>query len=59
MIEPIPKSIAAKPVRDVAIPWATEDTNNIQKSPIGGRFELKQNMMQRLHVNGQFTMLPH
>ncbi|KAH0735035.1 hypothetical protein KY285_010742 [Solanum tuberosum] len=46
-------------VRDVAIPCPTNVTSCIQKPEAGGRFELKQSMVQLLHANGQFTGLPH
>lgn len=59
LLEEVPVNMAARPVRDVAIPRATNVTNTIQKSPSGGKFELKQNMVQLLHTNGQVTGLPH
>ncbi|KAK4721515.1 hypothetical protein R3W88_011748 [Solanum pinnatisectum] len=42
-------------VRDVAIPHITSVTSCIQKLEAGGRFELKQSMVQLLPTNGQFT----
>jgi len=46
-------------VRDVAIPQTTNVASSIQKPAAGGRFELKQNMVQLLHTNGKFTGLSH
>lgn len=51
--------IPTRPVRDVAIPLTANLASSIRKHPPGGRFELKQNMVQILHANGQFTCLPH
>ncbi|XP_055808273.1 uncharacterized protein LOC129876805 [Solanum dulcamara] len=51
--------MSARTVRYVAVPLTANVTSSIQKSPAGGRFELKQNMVQLLHFNGQFTGLPH
>ncbi|XP_049390990.1 uncharacterized protein LOC125855316 [Solanum stenotomum] len=39
-------------VRDVVIPQTTNVTSSIQKPAPGGMFELKQNMVQLLHTNG-------
>ncbi|XP_049360466.1 uncharacterized protein LOC125825176 [Solanum verrucosum] len=46
-------------VRDVAISRPTNMTSCIQKPEPGGRFELKQSMVQILHTNWQFTGLSH
>ncbi|KAH0773509.1 hypothetical protein KY290_010646 [Solanum tuberosum] len=51
--------MAEMKVRDVAIPRTTNVTSCIQKPAAGGRFELKQSMVQLLHANGQFTSLSH
>lgn len=49
---------APRTIREVAIPLATNVTSSIRKPNAGGRFELKQNMVQLLHSSGQFTGLP-
>jgi len=54
-----PVEMAEMKVRDVAIPQTTNVTSSIQKPAAGGNFELKQNMVQLLHTNGQFTGLSH
>ena len=54
-----PPVVPARPVRDVAIPLTANLASSIRKPPPGGRFELKQSMVQILHTNGQFTGLPH
>lgn len=59
VVDPIPEPMKARLVRDVTIPQATNVTNNIQKSHVGGRFELKQNIVQLLHTRGQFMGFPH
>lgn len=46
-------------IRDVAIPLANNVTSSICKPAAGGRFELKQNMVQLLHTSEQFTSLSH
>ena len=46
-------------VRGVAIPRPTYVTSCIQKLEAGGRFELKQRVVQILHSNGQFTGLSY
>lgn len=46
-------------VRDVAIPCPTNVKSGIQKSEAYGMFELKQSMVQILHINGQFLGMPH
>ena len=51
--------MAEMKVRDVAIPRTTNVTSCIQKPEAGGRFELKQRMVQLLHTNRQFTGLLH
>ncbi|XP_055822133.1 uncharacterized protein LOC129890651 [Solanum dulcamara] len=51
--------MVARTVRDVAVPLIANVTSSIQKPPAGGRFELKQNMVQLFHSNSQFTGLPH
>ncbi|KAK4740166.1 hypothetical protein R3W88_003863 [Solanum pinnatisectum] len=55
----IPPIVPARPVCDVAIPLTANVASSIRKPPPGGRFELKQGMVQLLHSNGQFTGLPH
>ncbi|XP_055824226.1 uncharacterized protein LOC129892666 [Solanum dulcamara] len=57
--EELPAAMAARIVRDVAVPLTANVTSSIQKPPAGGRFELKQNMVQLLYSNGQFTGLTH
>jgi len=54
-----PEIMAKLKVRDVAILRPTNVTSCIQKPEAGGRFELKQSMVQLLHTNGQFTGLSH
>ncbi|XP_049400024.1 uncharacterized protein LOC125864138 [Solanum stenotomum] len=51
--------MAEMKVRDVAIPRTTNVTSSIQKPAPDGRFELKRNVVQLLHINGQFTILSH
>lgn len=46
-------------VRDVTIPQSTNMTSCIQKPEAGGRFDMKQSMVQILHSNGKFTNLSH
>lgn len=46
-------------VRDVVISRTTNMASCIQKPKAGGRFELKQSMVQLLHINGQLTCLSH
>lgn len=59
MIEEAHAPLIARPVRDMAISRTTNIINNIQRPPTSGRFELKQNMIQLLHTNNQFSRLPH
>lgn len=42
-------------LRDVGIPRPTNVSSSIRKPEAGGRFQLKQSMVQILHTNGQFT----
>ncbi|XP_055826345.1 uncharacterized protein LOC129894714 [Solanum dulcamara] len=51
--------MTAKTVCDVAVPLTANIISSIQKPPAEGIFELKQNMVELLHSNGQFTGLPH
>ncbi|XP_049397317.1 uncharacterized protein LOC125861470 [Solanum stenotomum] len=55
----VPPVVPARPVCDVAVPLTSNLASSIRKPPPGGRFELKQSMVQILHFNGQFTGLPH
>ncbi|XP_049406133.1 uncharacterized protein LOC125869732 [Solanum stenotomum] len=55
----VPPIVPVRPVRDVAVPLTANLTSSIRKPPPGGRFELKQSMVQILQTNGQFTGLPH
>ncbi|KAK4716340.1 hypothetical protein R3W88_014678 [Solanum pinnatisectum] len=43
----------------MAVPLTANLVSSIRKPPPGGRFELKQSMVQILHSNGQFTGLPY
>ncbi|KAK4718109.1 hypothetical protein R3W88_016447 [Solanum pinnatisectum] len=51
--------MAEMKVRDEVILCTTNVTSCIEKPEAGGRFELKQSMVQLLHTNGQFTDLSH
>ncbi|XP_055814216.1 uncharacterized protein LOC129883617 [Solanum dulcamara] len=51
--------MAVRTVRDMAVPLTANVTSSIQKPLARGKFELKQNMVQLLYSNGQFTGLPH
>lgn len=44
-----------RPIRKVLVPLASNVTNNIYRLAAGGRFELKQNMVQLLRTRGKFT----
>ncbi|XP_019260491.1 PREDICTED: uncharacterized protein LOC109238476 [Nicotiana attenuata] len=46
-------------VREVAMPSIANVTSSIVKPRVTGHFELKQSMIQLLHVNRQFIGLPH
>lgn len=47
--------LPARLVRDMAISITTNVASSISKPPTGGRFELKQGMVQLLHFKMQFT----
>ena len=55
----LPTVMEEMKVRDVEIPLTTNVTSSIQKPELGGRFELKQNMVQLRHTNMQFSGLSH
>lgn len=58
LVEIVPiKMAAARPVREVEIPLANNVTSSIHESNVGGRFKLKQNMLQLLPTSKQLTGL--
>ena len=58
-VAPYVPIIQARVVRDVAVPVFTNWASSIRRPPSCGRFELKQNIVQILHSNEQFTGLHH
>lgn len=58
-IEFTPFEVVAARQFVVGITLTNNVTNSIHRPSVGDLFELKQNMVQLLHTNGQFTRLSH